>query len=83
MKFSFVISFDVKPIRERSNIILRFEEGGGCLNRHMVRESWPNRHITFIVAEKAYFTVPLALFTVYWGEGVGRLKTSYRGGGDC
>jgi len=29
---------------------------------------WPNRHITFIVAEKAQFTVPLALFTVYMGE---------------
>jgi len=32
-------------------------------------EGWPNRHIAFIVAEKAYFTVPLALFTVYVGEG--------------
>jgi len=27
-----------------------------------------NHHITFIVAEKAKFTVPLALFTVYVGE---------------
>jgi len=25
---------------------------------------WPNRHITFIVAKKVKFRVPLALFTV-------------------
>jgi len=31
---------------------------------------WPNHHITFLVAEKA-FTTLLALFTVYVGEGVG------------
>jgi len=32
---------------------------------------WPNRHIIFVVAEKAKFTAYLALFTVY----------SYVGGG--
>jgi len=32
---------------------------------------WPNRHITFIVAKKAYFTVYFALFMVYVGGGVG------------
>jgi len=31
---------------------------------------WPNRHITFKVAEKAKFTIPLALFTVHVGEGL-------------
>jgi len=43
---------------------------------------WPNLHINFIVAEKAYFTVPLALFSVYvggdskrhMGGGVGRKR---------
>jgi len=39
-----------------------------------------NRHTTFIVAEKAYFTVSLALFSVYVGE-EGWLKTSYGGRG--
>jgi len=32
---------------------------------------WPNRQITFIVAEKALFTVSFALFTVYVGGEVG------------
>jgi len=44
---------------------------------------WPNHHVTFIAAEKVYFTFPLALFTVHqegsrrlaenvmWEEGVG------------
>jgi len=32
---------------------------------------WPNRHITFIVAEKAYLQFFLALFTVYVEDGVG------------
>jgi len=31
----------------------------------------PNRHITFIVAKKAQFTVYFALITVYVGERVG------------
>jgi len=35
------------------------------------REVRPNHQITFIVTEKAYGTVPLALFTVYVGEGAG------------
>jgi len=51
-------------------------EEGGLLKppeyRHMEeRGLWPKRHINFIVAEKVYFTVPLVLFTVYWGEGAG------------
>jgi len=37
---------------------------------HHMGEGWPNRHITFIVSEKAYFTVSFALFMVY-GKGVG------------
>jgi len=41
---------------------------------------WPNRHITFIVAEKAQFTVFLALFAVYVGGG-NWLKMSYGDGG--
>jgi len=40
----------------------------------------PNRYITFIMAEKASFTFPLALLTVYVG-GEGWLKMSYGGGG--
>jgi len=39
---------------------------------------WPNRYITFVVAGKAKFTVPLALFSIFVG---GWLKTSYGGGG--
>jgi len=31
------------------------------------RGSWPNCHITVIVAEKALITVPLALFAVFKG----------------
>jgi len=38
----------LKPVR-----LLSFRGGG-----------WPNSHITFIVAEKALFTVAVALFTV-------------------
>jgi len=46
----------------------------------MGKRVWSNRHITFIVAEKVYFTVPLALFTVYVA-GRAWPKTSYGGGG--
>jgi len=40
---------------------------------------WPNRHITFIVAEKAYCTVSFGLFTVYVGEGL--VENAIWGGG--
>jgi len=40
----------------------------------MAKGNWPNRHITFIVAEKAYFTVLLDLFSVHAGGGVGRKR---------
>jgi len=53
-----------------------------CSNRQIAviwgRRIGPNRHIAFIEAEKAYFTIPLVLFTVYVGGG-GWLKTSYGG----
>jgi len=43
----------------------------------MGREIWSDRHITFIVAEKAQFTVLFAIFSVYeYVEGGGWLKTS-------
>jgi len=50
----------------------------GC--RYMGKGGWPNRHITFIVAEKVLFTVPLTLFTVNEGVGWKVGIPSYGGG---
>jgi len=48
--------------------------------RHIGGGGWLNRHITFIVAKKAQFTVYFAVFTVYVGVR-GWLKMSYVGEG--
>jgi len=65
---------------ERSNIMTLQGEGEVLLKPSEYRHMWgrgdlKNRHITFTVAEKAWFTVPLALFSVYVGGGGGGLKT--------
>jgi len=51
----FVIGLAVPELRERSNIIWRFEGGAQTRQecRHMGGRGWPNRHLTFIVAKKA------------------------------
>jgi len=47
----------------------RYHMHGLCSNRQDCRRMgevvWPNHHITFIAAEKTYFTVSLVLFKVY------------------
>jgi len=47
----------------------------------MGKGGWPNRHITFIVAEKNLLHSSSCSYTVYGGRGLGRKRRMGGGGG--